>query len=121
MYFLSLSFIPVAIETHSIHRSCSIIFSSRLLLPIFTYCLSILPISTEQQEIILTPELVCLYETSLKLMTACLSYDFCGSSGGNSDEVELLQLPSDWSDTICQPHIVTTLFAMSLLLSLIHS
>ena len=102
-------------ETRSIHRSSSIIFSSRLLLPIFSYCLSILPISTEQQEIILTPELICLYETSLKLIIACLSYDFCGTVSSSSDEVELLQLPSEWSETVCQPQIVTTLFSMFLL------
>lgn len=45
-------------------------------------------------------------------MNACLSFDFARGQISLQDEVGLLQLPSDWSEVICKPEIITSLFAL---------
>ena len=105
----------LALETKTLHRSSCAIFRDIINLPLMKQALSYLPPPPPPGEsITLTPELICLSASSLHLNNAIMSFDYSGcQSDGANEEIELIQLPSEWSDTICQVFILYQLLALS--------
>lgn len=105
----------LALETKTLHRSSCAIFRDIINLPLMKQALSYLPPPPPPGEsITLTPELICLSASSLHLINAIMSFDYSGcQSDGANEEIELIQLPSEWSDTICQVFILYQLLALS--------
>ena len=106
----------LALETKTLHRSSCAIFRDIINLPLMKQALLYLPPPPPpEKSITLTPELICLCKSSLQLINALMSFDYSGcQSDGTSEEIELIQLPSEWSNTICQVPILYRILALSL-------
>ena len=82
-----------------------------LLVPMLNIALSFIPNSSEPLHP--TPEQLLLIDASLRLIIAILSFDYSRMQvDGQGDEVGILQLPSSWSDTVCDKTLLSRLSAM---------
>lgn len=104
----------VALETRSVFRSSLKIFCDALLRPILQKALSYLPpCDSLLTPLSLTPEVIYITAASLRLVITVMSSDFSGTQGiSDGDEVELIQLPSDWDTTICNERVLFSFFSL---------
>ena len=104
----------LALETRSVFRSSLKIFCDALLRPILQKALSYLPsCDSLLTPLSLTPEVIYITAASLRLVITVMSSDFSGTQGiSDGDEVELIQLPSDWDTTICNERVLFSFFSL---------
>lgn len=104
----------IALETRSIYRSSLRTFCDCLLRPILLKAFSYLPdCSSLFTSLSLTPETIYITAAALKLVIAVMSSDFSGTQGGtDGDEVDLIQLPSDWDTAICNERVLFSFFSL---------
>lgn len=71
------------------------------------------PAPSTDAPFLLTPESICLCTSSLRLINAIMSFDYSGcQSDGSCEEIELIQLPNEWSSTVCKVSILHQLLAL---------
>ena len=105
----------LALETKSFYRSSAALFRDVINLPLMKQVLSYLPpLPPPNQSLKLTPESICLCKSALKLINTLMSYDYSGCQNTvTNEEIELIQLPSEWSDTVCQSTILQQFLSLS--------
>ena len=98
-------------ETKSSHRLAAATFREVIHLPLAQRILPLLPSAEEAPT--LTPERICLARSTLGLLTALVSADYGGcQSDGDSEEIEMAMLPSEWAPLLCDAALVRRLAAL---------
>ena len=102
---------PAAVETKSSHRPSAATFRETIHLPLAQRILPLVP--RAEEALTLPPERVSVARSTLDLLTALVSADYGGSqSEGDSEEIEMAMLPSEWAPLLCDPALVRQLAAL---------